>query len=194
MKKYFMTVATVALFAIGFAASDEEESSNSSSSSSAPQTEQKQETEQQTNKQKQIEQTKQSEQVQERTEVKEEVKLFQPGNSYISNEIKNISFPEATKQYELSLYNDGTFELLETHRDNGNVTAEYEFEGKWDKKTESRKDVLRTWYEIRSDHAKNDTKHGMRILVDENGKIFFYNGRSAHEAVGGDCEGTFRKK
>ena len=45
MKKYFLTVATVALFAIGFAASDEEESSNSSSSSSEPQTEQKQETE-----------------------------------------------------------------------------------------------------------------------------------------------------
>ena len=36
MKKYFLTMATVALFAIGFAASDEEESS--SSESSTPQT------------------------------------------------------------------------------------------------------------------------------------------------------------
>ena len=45
MKKYLLTMATVALFAIGFAASDEEESSNSSSSSSTPQVEQKQETE-----------------------------------------------------------------------------------------------------------------------------------------------------
>ncbi|SEA64896.1 hypothetical protein SAMN04487851_11041 [Prevotella sp. tc2-28] len=46
MKKYFFTAATVALFAIGFAASDEEtSSSNSSSESSVPQTEQKQETE-----------------------------------------------------------------------------------------------------------------------------------------------------
>lgn len=46
MKKYFMTVATVALFAIGFAASDEDESSNKSSNEgSAPQTEQKQESE-----------------------------------------------------------------------------------------------------------------------------------------------------
>lgn len=45
MKKYFMTVATMALFAIGFAASDEEKSSNSSSESSKPQTEQKQESE-----------------------------------------------------------------------------------------------------------------------------------------------------
>ena len=43
MRKYFFTMATVALFAIGFSASDEEESSNSSSSSSTPQTEQKQE-------------------------------------------------------------------------------------------------------------------------------------------------------
>lgn len=44
MKKYFLTMATVALFAIGFAASDEEESSsNSSNDSSKPQTEQKQE-------------------------------------------------------------------------------------------------------------------------------------------------------
>lgn len=40
MKKFFMTVATVALFAIGFAASDEDESS---SNSSDVQTEQKQE-------------------------------------------------------------------------------------------------------------------------------------------------------
>lgn len=43
MKKYFLTMAVVALFAIGFAASDEEESSNSESS--APKTEQKQESE-----------------------------------------------------------------------------------------------------------------------------------------------------
>lgn len=43
MKKFFMTVATVALFAIGFAASDEDESSGNSSD---VQTEQKQEQEQ----------------------------------------------------------------------------------------------------------------------------------------------------
>lgn len=43
MKKYFLTMATIALFAVGFAASDEEESS--SNESSAIQTEQKQETE-----------------------------------------------------------------------------------------------------------------------------------------------------
>jgi len=49
MKKYFLTMATVALFAIGFAASDEEESSsNSSNDSSKPQTEQKQEQKQET--------------------------------------------------------------------------------------------------------------------------------------------------
>lgn len=45
MKKYFLTMAVMALFAIGFAASDEEESSSSGSSSSETQTEQKQETE-----------------------------------------------------------------------------------------------------------------------------------------------------
>lgn len=46
MKKYFLTMVTVALFAIGFAASDEEESSSKSSNeSSISQTEQKQETE-----------------------------------------------------------------------------------------------------------------------------------------------------
>lgn len=43
MKKYFMTVATVALFAIGFAASDEENSE--SQQTEQQQTEQKQETE-----------------------------------------------------------------------------------------------------------------------------------------------------
>ena len=43
MKKYFWTLSVMALFAIGFAASDDDSSSSSSSSSS--QTEQKQETE-----------------------------------------------------------------------------------------------------------------------------------------------------
>ena len=45
MKKCFLTLATIALFAIGFAASDEDESSSNEGSNSAPQTEQKQETE-----------------------------------------------------------------------------------------------------------------------------------------------------
>lgn len=51
MKKYFLTMATVALFAIGFAASDEEESS--SSESSTPQTEQTQESQEVQSEQKQ---------------------------------------------------------------------------------------------------------------------------------------------
>lgn len=45
MKKYFLTMATLALFAIGFVASDEDESSSSENANSTPQTEQKQETE-----------------------------------------------------------------------------------------------------------------------------------------------------
>lgn len=46
MKKYFMTVATVALFAIGFAASDEENNeSQQTEQKQTEQTEQKQETE-----------------------------------------------------------------------------------------------------------------------------------------------------
>lgn len=42
MKKYFMTVATVVLFGIGFAASDEKSSSSSESKSESQQTEQTQ--------------------------------------------------------------------------------------------------------------------------------------------------------
>ena len=48
MRKYFLTLSTIALFAIGFAASDEESSSSSPSSSSSSgtqQVEQKKETE-----------------------------------------------------------------------------------------------------------------------------------------------------
>lgn len=45
MKKYFLTMATLALFAIGFVASDEDESSSSENANSTPQTEQKQEAE-----------------------------------------------------------------------------------------------------------------------------------------------------
>lgn len=53
MKKYFMTVATVALFAIGFAASDEESSSSSESKSESQQTEQTQESQDVQSEQKQ---------------------------------------------------------------------------------------------------------------------------------------------
>lgn len=44
MKKYFLTLSTIVLFAVGFAASDDS-SSSSSSTYSSPQTEQKQESE-----------------------------------------------------------------------------------------------------------------------------------------------------
>ena len=45
MKKYFLTMAAMALFAVGFTASDDDESSSGSSSSSSTSVEQKQETE-----------------------------------------------------------------------------------------------------------------------------------------------------
>ena len=175
MKKYFMTVATIALFAIGFAASDEDESSNSSFSSES-QTEQKQE----------------SDAERQAREQKEEEKYFQPGNSYISNAIDEDN-NGSVYQYEISMYNDGTFELKEIIRYDGNEDV-YEHEGKWEKNTESRKDITRTWYDINSDHAKNNYKHGTHILIDENGKIYYFMGRSAHEAVGGESVGSFRKK
>ena len=176
MRKYFWTLSVMALFAIGFTSSDENEGSNNKSSSSVTQTEQ-------------VEQTQE-----EIEEVKEEEKLFQPGNSYISNKISySGGYNNSTIQYELSIYKDGTFELRESYRhDEGGV--DYEYEGKWKKNTESRKDIVRTWYTISSDHAKNDFRHGTKILIDEDGRIYYARGRSEHEAVGGDYEGSFRKK
>ena len=175
MKKFFLTFSVVALFAIGFTASDDD-SSNNESASSATQTEQ-------------VEQGQE-----EKLEIKqEEEKLFQPGNSYISNKIA-YNGGNSTEQYELNIYKDGTFELKESYRHSDGSGVDYEHEGKWKKNTESRKDIVRTWYTINSDHAKNDFRHGTKILIDEDGRIYHAQGRSEHEAVGGECSGTFRKK
>lgn len=171
MKKYFWTLSVMALFAIGFAASDDDESSNNESSSSVTQTEQ----------------------VEQAQEKKEEEKFFQPGNSYISNKIA-YNEGHSTVQYELNMYKDGTFELKEYYRHSDGGGGDYEYEDRWEKKTESRKDIVRTWYIINSDHAKNDFRHGTKILVDEDGHIYYNKLRYDHEAVGGDYEGTFRKK
>ena len=67
MKKYFLTMATIALFAVGFAASDEEE--GSSNESSVSQTEQKQDTEEMQSEQKQ-----ESEEARQEREKQEKIK------------------------------------------------------------------------------------------------------------------------
>lgn len=166
MKKYFLTMATVALFAVGFAASDEEESS--SNESPATQTEQ---------------QAAQVEPNEEEQEEKVQEKLFAPGNSYISNKFE-MPFALGLRQFELTMYNDGTYEIKETIYLDGEVKV-LESDNKWEKKTESRKDIERTWYKLK--------KNG--LLVDEDGKIYVVSGsNSEHEAVGKECLGTFRKK
>ena len=175
MKKYFLTMATVALFAVGFAASDEEESS--SNETPATQTEQ---------------QAAQVEPNEEEQEKKVEEKVFKPGNSYISNLISDYN--DVTVQYELSMYNDGTFELKESYR-HSEGGIDYFYEDKWQKKTESRKDITKTWYCIDGKHARNDYGHGTKILVDEDGKIYQPGGGyTEYDAVGNECFGTFRKK
>lgn len=168
MKKYFLTMATVALFAIGFAASDDDESSNNENSNSTAQTEQ---------------QVAQMEPKEEKQEEKEQEKLFAPGNSYISNKFE-MPFALGLRQFELTMYNDGTYDMKETIYLDGEVKV-LESDNKWEKKTESRKDIVRTWYKLKKSS----------LLVDEDGKIYVVSGsNSEHEAVGKECLGTFRKK
>ena len=104
MKKYFLTVATIALFAVGFAASDEEGSS--SSESSTPQTEQKQETEAERNAREKKEKENRKNEVAKKAYDKGYEKGFN-GESDIIGDPKTISYtvkygaPKTNEEKEL---------------------------------------------------------------------------------------------
>ena len=120
MKKYFWTLSVMALFAIGFAASDDDDSSNSSSSSSS-QTEQKQETEaerqererqEEAERQAREQKEKESQQEKKKKEVAEVgyKKGYEDGFSYTSKHLNaekiiyNVRYGAPTNSEEMELF------------------------------------------------------------------------------------------
>lgn len=169
MKKYLFTFLVLALFAVGFAASDEDGSSNSSSSTEQATTEKK----------------------------KEEIQhdFFERGYEYSASYRVNRKQGyglSAHYSYKIKIYNDGTTEIVEE------IIGD-EFPGhpselytcSINKKSESYRDVAATWYDVEF--------HNGRLYVDNSGNIILLhengNNKTIQEAItSGDCRfGKFSK-
>lgn len=175
MKKYLFTMAVMALFAIGFAASDEED--NSSESSSTPS-------------------LNESESLD--VEKKEEVKsksFFEPGHTYVSNRIKlKFTVCDIFAHYEMKLYNDGTVDV--TYKQEY-PNHEYEdftvtVECKMKKYSESKRDILRSGYNINGTYVQGGVSQGLDFGVDMEGHI--YQGGVDWERLGEPYDGYFTKQ
>lgn len=178
MKKYLLSMAVLALFAIGFAASDEDEASVDNNSNESVQ-----------NK-----------------EVKHD--FFEKGYKYTTSyRIKRekgwgIS---ANYNYTITIYKDGTKEIIFKEKPDGEFplvsgTEDCEI----NKRSSSYKDVAATWYEVSwtylsSYGGKLQNVH-VRLIVDENGNVISpgENGktREIHQAIANrDCIfGRFSKQ
>ena len=174
MKKYFWTMAVMAVFAIGFAASDDE-SSNTSTSTSAV-----------------------SEKEQTVSETEEEVKpkvFFEPGYTYVSNGVKlRWTTCDIYAYYEMKIYKDGTVDVkyrqeYPNHEyEDFTVTSEC----KMVKFYESKRDVVREGYNISGSYVYGGRSQGLNFGVDMEGHI--WNGGVSWETLGSPHDGYFTKQ
>ena len=128
MKKYLWTLSVMALFAIGFAASDDDSSNSNSSSSS--QTEQKQETEAERQERERQEEAERQER--ERTEMKKELLDYacEWANFYATRMGQNVSRPMRDGQCKTEF-----LKFLKKHSTSGtddNMQLYEEFKKAWD--------------------------------------------------------------
>ena len=168
-------MAVMAVFVIGFAASDDDSSNNSTSTSTSSESEQT---------------------VSEKNEEAEPKAFFEPGHTYISNEIKTkYSAYESYHKFELTLYKDGSIDLKQMMRfpnheledvtiicDNCKKLAFYE----------SKRDIVRRGYNIEGEYMSNGSKHGVHFGVDLEGHI--WDGGIDWETLGSPHDGYFTKK
>lgn len=88
--------------------------------------------------------------------------------------------------YELTLYHDGSIELTKfiTYPNHEYDDTTQTFECKMEKKTESKRDVQKQWYEIKGKSGNEVTT----LLVSMEGKVYGFFGKNDYEAVGSsDC-------
>ena len=174
MKKYLFTMVVMAVFAIGFAASDEEEKSSNEVAAKESSSESKTETE----------------------EIKKEEPkdFFEKGCKYETGSYRVVDF---NYSYALTYYNDGTAELTKYCKC---VTGEYNdetevFECKITKHEESKRDVLKKWYGISG--KKKGSNLVIHLLVDEQGRgieIAMLDTKDGYDYIGEKYDFTFRKK
>lgn len=167
MKKYFLTMVVMAVFAIGFAASDDTSSSSSSSSHSSSKPEQK-----------------------------EEHEFFEPGHTYISNEMRvAFSIYEQYHKYEMTLYKDGSMDLKEITRFPNHETEDKTWvcdNCKMRGFYESKRDIARRGYNISGEHRIDGRTYCVDFGVDYEGHI--WEGGVSWETMGKPHDGYFIKK
>lgn len=171
MKKYFLTMAVMTVFAIGFAASDDTDSSSKSSYSSSSSSSYS-------------------------SSQPEKHEFFEPGHTYISNEIR-VPFSSVIqyKKYEMTLYKDGSLDLKVTYRypnheaeDRTHVCKDCTKRGFY----ESKRDIVRRGFNIEGDYVLNGRTYGENFGVDYEGHI--WNGGVSWETMGKPYDGYFTKK
>lgn len=181
MRKYFMTMAVMAVFAIGFAASDDTDSSSSSSSYSSPQ-----------------------------PEPKKEHEFFENGYAYSTvytvRYAQGYGGHNLTNYFNLKMYKDGTKEVTFSYDPGTGRGRSQERTEKFEikKRSGSSRDIYATWYEIEWTYdyfVGNDYRRSAEHLyVDEKGNIIELgvngNSKDIYEAIStGDCIfGKFTKK
>ena len=188
MKKFFWTLAVIAIYAIGFAASDEEKSSGND-------TTEKNSSESITEPPKNIK--------------KEEPKeFFENGYKYSTsfrvrrNEGYGIS---CNYKYIIKIFKDGTKEISCVNQtDDGSPATQGTHSCSIDKKSGSYRDVAATWYEIKYESSTSwggKVHYGeSTIYVDEEGNVIMLNengnNKDIYEAIATkDCRyGKLKKE
>ena len=167
MKKYFLTMAVMAVFAIGFAASDDESSNTNTSTSAVSE---------------------------KKEEVKPNV-FFEPGYTYVSNGVKlGWTTCDIYAYYEMKIYKDGTVDVkyrqeYPNHEyEDFTVTSECEMTRFY----ESKRDIVRKGYNIDGSYVHNGRSQGLHFGVDDEGHI--WNGGVSWETMGKPYDGYFTKK
>ena len=167
MKKYLFSMAVLALFAVGFAASDDE-SSNTSTTTSADS--------------------------EKKEEVKPKV-FFEPGYTYVSNGVKlKFTTCDIYAYYEMKIYKDGTVDVKYRQKypnheyEDFTVTSECKVKLVY----ESKRDIVREGYNISGSYIHNGERYGLNFGVDMEGHI--WQGGVSWETLGTPYDGYFTKK
>ena len=109
------------------------------------------------------------------------------GNTYVGTEEKDVEklwddidgkkgdIIKVKTRYTIKCYNDGTMTWSEDKTRNGGEPSHKNFDGEWKKVTESKHDVVFTWYEFwATTYDMHMNSHYSRIgFVDEKGQLYW---------------------
>lgn len=109
------------------------------------------------------------------------------GNTYVGTEVKDVEclfdyggnkkgdIVRYQTHYIIKCYNDGSMTWSKDISKNGGEPSHFNFDGEWKKVTESKHDVVYTWYEFwATTYDMSARSHYSRIgFVDEKGQLYW---------------------